>query len=275
MIKQLISILRRNHYGMQQQKVLPRRVNLEYWQGAVNYGDTLAPVIHRWMLARKGLTEDTPVKNSCHLLEIGSVLAIEKFDAVVWGSGVLGPQRCISLSNQRFYRKYDIRAVRGPWTRQLLMCNGYDCPEVYGDPGVLMPLIYQPPQTTKKYPVTVVCHYQQDPPPLPEGCNLLSIRTDDYQSFIDTIAASEKVISSSLHGIIMAEAYGVPAVMLRSGMESFLFKFYDWYHSTGRYDVRIADSVEQAMKMEPMPLPELDTMRQTLLDTFPYDLWED
>lgn len=46
-----------------------------------------------------------------------------------------------------------------------------------------------------------------------------------------------EVYSSSLHGIILAEAYGVPAVMFRSYDKSVDFKYLDYYASTGRYDV--------------------------------------
>ena len=52
------------------------------------------------------------------------------------------------------------------------------------------------------------------------------------------------------------------------------FKYYDYYYSTGRKDIKIAESFEEALTMEPLPLPDLSKMRQDLFDTFPYDLWE-
>lgn len=38
----------------------------------------------------------------------------------------------------------DIRSVRGPVTRNILMDLGYDVPSVYGDPAILLPLFYNP-----------------------------------------------------------------------------------------------------------------------------------
>ena len=87
--------------------------------------------------------------------------------------------------------------------------------------------------------------------------------------------SSKKVISSSLHGIILAESYGVPAVFLNEGLNDELFKFYDWYYSTNRNDIVIATNIKEALSLEPMKLPDLDDMRRTIIEAFPYDLWED
>lgn len=81
------------------------------------------------------------------------------------------------------------------------------------------------------------------------------------------------VYSSSLHGIILAESYGVPSVFLRQGMEEEMLKYYDWYFATGRYEVRSATSLAEAKETEPMKLPELEELREGLLQSFPYDLW--
>ena len=108
-----------------------------------------------------------------------------------------------------------------------------------------------------------------------ENVTLLDIKTTDFEKFIDTISSAEKVISSSLHGIILSETYGTPAVFLKKGIEAELLKFYDWYYSTERYSVQIASDIDEALKMEPMPVPNLDDMRNALIQSFPYDLWEE
>lgn len=91
---------------------------------------------------------------------------------------------------------------------------------------------------------------------------------------IDEIVSSEIVYTSSLHGIILAEAYGVPAVFFRGLNKRIDFKYLDYYFSTGRRDIVIAETFEEAKKMKPLPLPDLSKLRQGLLDSFPYDLWE-
>ena len=126
---------------------------------------------------------------------------------MIWGSGLLRGKDRYWWSS---LRKLDIRAVRGPLTRQALLKNGYDCPEIYGDPAILMPLFYQPVDQVKRYAFRVVPHmvFGSAYP------NVLSPHTADWKAFIDGLVQSELVISSSLHGIILAEAYGVPAILL-------------------------------------------------------------
>ena len=66
----------------------------------------------------------------------------------------------------------------------------------------------------------------------------------------------------------------MPAVFLAKGREDEMLKYYDWYYSTGRYNVKMAFSIEEAIDMEPMELPNLKGMQERLLKVFPYDLWE-
>ncbi len=192
----------------------------------------------------------------------------------MWGSGVLNLQQAAKIKHLSSYRDFDIRAVRGPLTKRALEAAGYKVPAVFGDPAIFMNEICQPTSTEKKYDVSVIFHFRYAREV--EGVHQISIETKDYQAFIDEIAASKKVISSSMHGIILAELYGVPAVFLCEDLEKEdIFKYYDYYYSTKRYNVKIASTVEEALAMEPMELPQnLDELRQGLKDSFPYDLWE-
>ena len=206
------------------------------------------------------------------LYAIGSILGFRCQDAVVWGSGLLSPRK--NILNRIKFSKLDIRSVRGPKTRDVLLGQGKNCPEIYGDPAILMPEIYRPKNTQKIHAVSLVLHYANKCAfSVPESINIVDIVTSDYQGFIDQIVQSSLVISSSLHGIILAESYGVPAVlMLKEGID--LFKYLDWYYSTGRYDVVIAHTLQEAMAVEPMPLPDLQEMREQLRNAFPVDLWK-
>ena len=138
-----------------------------------------------------------------------------------------------------------------------------------------MPLIYSPEKKARKG-VVLITHFLTSTDEYVGLDNVirLDIKTDDYKHFIDVISSAEKVISSSLHGIILAETYGTPAVFLKKGIEEELLKFYDWYYSTGRYNVKIASSIEEALQLEPMVVPDLKEMQRALVEAFPYDLWE-
>lgn len=276
MLGKIKQFVLRNHYNINGGIIERGRVNLEYWQKSTNIGDTLAPVICDWMLAQRGLRPDAKVKKTRHLLTVGSILAERRIpcDAVVWGTGIHYFSAVSKIAFWRKLRKLDIRAVRGPVTKTILACNGYKCPDIFGDPAILMPRIYVP-EGVKKVSgrTTLIRHFLSADLKAPADVEPLDTRTDDYRAFIDAICASEKVISSSLHGIILAESYGVPTVFLQENMSEQLIKFYDWYYSTGRTNIRFAYSVEEAMAMEPMPLPELERMRDGLMESFPYDLW--
>lgn len=243
-------------------------VNLNWWKqnGEVqNVGDWLSLIVVDHMKAQHNIHTDTAAKGTKHLYAIGSIIDGGYQDATIWGSGLHRGRRRYWW---RHLRKLDIRCVRGPETRSVLMDHGYACPEIYGDPAILMPLIYQPERVEKVYDYRVVPHmiFGTGYP------NALSPATNDWRAFIDEIVRSKLVISSSLHGIILAEAYGIPAILLHNNNLS-LFKYKDYYSSTGRYTFPIAQSVEEALSMTPAEIPDFTNMQKNLIDVFPVDLW--
>ena len=257
-------------------------VNLIYCKGK-NLGDELAPIIYDWMLQQKCIDKHQKTKKTYRLLTVGSIIGAEICDSIVWGSGIQMISGIEKLLSTRKYRKLDIRTVRGPLTLQAIWYSKYHDQETheivpFGDPAILMPLIYRNSSIQKKYDVSVVLHFSADKNDWKDEClHYINILTTDYKFFIDEICSSRKVISSSLHGIILAESYGIPAVFLNTGgqyVEGALNKFYDWYFSTNRWSVKMARSLEEALQMKPMELPKLDVMRKNIMDAFPYDLWD-
>lgn len=273
MIKRILRFLKRNRSSLCDKKTIPHKVNLEWWSRKDNVGDHLAVVIYDWITDYYNLDVNAQTSKTHHLLTVGSLIGMEYFDATIWGSGVHCLSTIRQIGKQSAYRKYDIRAVRGPLTRAFLIEGGYECPEIYGDPAILMPLIYSPEKTEKKYDVSVIRHLSKRDAPKKDGIHYIDIQTKDHTSVINEICSSKRIISSSLHGIILAETYGVPAVFLNDGMDKELYKFLDWYYSTNRYAVVIANNLEEAENIQPMPLPDLQAMQKGLLDTFPVDLW--
>lgn len=267
----LKSYIQRNHMILSDKsnRVKPNTVNLHWWKLSGEYqnvGDMLSPVVVQSLLEKNDIPASAPAVRTRHLYAIGSIIDGGYQDAVVWGSGLL---RGKDHYWWRRLRKLDIRAVRGPLTRQALLDNGYSCPEVYGAPAILMPLFYRPADTRKRYAYRVVPHmvYGSAYP------NFLSPHTASWKDFIDGLVQSELVISSSLHGIILAEAYGIPAILLNDH-DMNLFKYRDYYYATGRYEIPVAQSVEEALKLRPAPLPDLHTLREGLLASFPAELWQ-
>lgn len=102
-----------------------------------------------------------------------------------------------------------------------------------------------------------------------EKVKVIDMLTDNYEDVINEIVAAEKVISSSLHGIILAESYGIPAIYVKTGNS---FKYEDWYLSTER-EIRWVNSLEEGYKSEPMRLPNIKKLQENLFQSYPKDLW--
>lgn len=240
-------------------------VNLHYWKlnaNQENLGDYLSKIVVDYFKPQKKYRGGYK-----HLYAIGSILGFGCQKATVWGSGLLSPYR-LYLKRLKL-AELDIRSVRGPRTRNVLTELGIKCPQIYGDPAILMPYIYKPENLSKEYEISLITHFSDDSSY--DDYNRINMLTTNYQFVIDEIIKSKLVISSSLHGIILAETYGIPAILLNNGD---LFKYMDWYESTGRSDIKVAANIEKALNMEPMRLPKLEEMQEKVLNAFPKDLWE-
>lgn len=251
-----------------------------YNNSRYNLGDYLGFVVVEFMLEKRGLSLDSWVSKRKHMNSIGSNIFSGYQRTTIWGSGVHhvlsdGPNDGLRFLHRSLFRKLDVRAVRGPMTREILQKYGHKCPEVYGDPAILMPFIYQP-KVTETNEILVIPQYKTENRFRTEHPELkmITMNTNDYKSVIDAIASSKKVITSSLHAVILADCYGVPSVLYRGLSKKVDFKYLDYYASTGRKDIHIADTFEEASTMEPLPLPDLSSLQKGLMESFPYDLWD-
>lgn len=252
-------------------------VNIEWWSMRrsdclENVGDLLSTVIVNYMLSIRTKTM-RPSGNDRFFASIGSVLGMGINDTVVWGSGFLNDSPAQIIRPR--IKRLDIRAVRGPCTREVLLNRGYDCPEIYGDPAILTPWAY-PRKSECGNGVGLVCHYAADKSAFDccAGVQPISPLVSNFRSFIDEIISKELIVSSSLHGIILAEAYGVPAVLLADNRKNFdLFKYRDWYESTGRKCPNPAESIDEAIHQAHQRVPDLSDLQQGLLESFPYEIF--
>lgn len=237
-----------------------------------NLGDWLAVPIYDYMTQINHLDKNKKIRKTKHLYSIGSLIMMGHQDATIWGSGILFSEPPGYQWKRNSYRTLDVRCVRGPETIRRLKENNIDVSNCkMGDPGVLLPLIYQPQEYSAKKDYAVITHMSKRTSPTP---NEIEILTDDWKKTIDEIYNSKLVISSSLHGIILAEAYGIPAIMLDNTVKNDKFKYNDYYYSTGRYSYPIAANVDEALKMTVPDVPDLSGLQKNLLESFPVDLWE-
>lgn len=264
-----------------QDDYLGKNIYLHYWKistvyskytlGTENLGDYLSSVVVKHFLPK--FTEEHKNGKEKTLYAVGSIIGLRRQDAVIWGSGILSPTQSRLMRIKK--SKLDIRAVRGPKTRQELLKVGKKCPRIYGDPAILLPYIFTPKINYKKYKYTLIFNYDYADFKIPDipKLHILNILTKDYENFITDIVQSELIISSSLHGIILAETYGVKAILL-SNEKMDMFKYKDWYYSTNRKRITVAHSIEEAINIKAMALPDLSNMQKKLIKAFPKDLWD-
>lgn len=259
-----------------------KKVNLNYFSKEENIGDILSKIVVEWMLEKNNIIDCS--QKSRHLYAIGSIIDAGVQDATIWGSGLLDSNRFSRLFQGRIL---DVRAVRGPLTKCILIDKGYiknNDRIPYGDPAVLMPLIYSPDirKDKRKYKYSFIPHYTvlntlNFDEYEKKLIHIISTRTSDYRKFIDEICDSEFVISTSLHGLIIAETYGVPAVLMLSDGGESIFKYYDYYMSTGRVKPPIVRTCEEGIdlfKNECFPKIDFSKMRERLINSFPYDIYK-
>jgi pyruvyltransferase len=174
------------------------------------------------------------INNDTILIAIGSILQWATPQTIVWGSGFISLKSVIHAQPLKIY------AVRGPLTRQRVLDLGYECPEVYGDPALLYPRYYHPPQT-KKHKIGLVAHYidRHDAQfqRLIRSGKFLDINVKgNVNNVIAQINTCERIVSSSLHGLILADAYGIPSTWIKitDKVIGAGFKFRDYFASVGR-----------------------------------------
>lgn len=176
--------------------------------------------------------------NRPNYIVIGSTIdLIADKKSIIWGAGIID-SKTESLPEFR-----EIRAVRGPLTRRKLLDMGFDCPEVYGDPALLIPLYYHP-SIEKKYLLGIIPHFHdlekvRDQISGFDDIKVIDIRNyKHWHDFVDDILSCKSIASSSLHGLIVAEAYNIPNVWIefKNGLTRDHFKYNDFYASVGKYN---------------------------------------
>lgn len=181
-----------------------------------NYGDLLAKYLVEKISGKK-VEWVHPKKqpwykfHKLNYLTIGSIIHHASKDSIVWGSGI--------IDNIQPVGKADFKAVRGPQTRKFLMARGYDCPKIFGDPALLLPKYFYP-EVAKEYKIGIIPHYN-DYKEVAEDYKkesdiiVIDLMTMEVEDVTRQIMACKKIISSSLHGIIVSHAYNIPALWVK------------------------------------------------------------
>lgn len=214
-----------------------KRVRHENWGDDINYYFLREIVVRPLVLLnRTSLAVRLKLRN---YLVIGStidMLCCARTE--VWGAGIIDGNKPLKVKPRKVY------AVRGPLTRKKLLAEEVECPEIYGDPALLTPLYYRP-NKQKRYKYGIISHVSNQATVanlrmngkcISECADVQIINLGQYihwHDIIDQVCECESILSSSLHGLIIAEAYRVPNVWIEFGKPLIggHFKFHDFFMS--------------------------------------------
>ncbi|MDQ0504873.1 polysaccharide pyruvyl transferase family protein [Xanthobacter agilis] len=209
-------------------------------QSHVNLGDALSPV----MVA---LLSSLPVVHTSHSAKSSRMAAVGTIghmlrngEVTLWGTG--SSRYCnphVAPGEERITfapypgTRYRVAATRGPVSRALFGAENTLGPAVFGDPVWLLPQFYRPP-IAKKWDLGVIVHLSElngdglDTEVRPEllryhipedfrgSIHIIQTRTaisaDAMRERLDEILACRRLVSTSLHGMVFAESYGIPCL---------------------------------------------------------------
>lgn len=231
MAEKKINLFWYSHYNSMKPFPLLSKKRLRQFLGREkeNYGDLLSKYIVEEVSGAKTVWYRPRSGKERNVFAIGSILNFCDSESIVWGSGIISQSHKVANA--------DFRAVRGPYTRKRLIEMGYKCPEVFGDPGILLPYFYNP-DIKKKYKLGIVPHIVDFKKVASAFANsseveVINLNTNSIERTTKNILACEKIISSSLHGLIIAHAYNIPAVWVRfsNNLQGDDVKFQDYFAS--------------------------------------------
>lgn len=228
------------------------KIKLVYWDAYPNFGDALSPFIVRYFSKKEVIFKDTycgllsfvrqfvkslidfdftrlksiqyPFERT--LVAIGSMIRYGNPNSVIWGAGFMN-------QDEPFYGG-KVYAVRGKYTQMKIIDMGYKSTDVLGDPALLLPLIL-PPASNKNFDIGIIPHFSETDyfnKTFGDKYKIIDLGTRDIEGVVNEITSCNYILSTSLHGIIVAHAYGIPALWIKKGyIATDGIKFLDYFSS--------------------------------------------
>lgn len=209
-----------------------------YWalgSGKGNFGDALNPLV----FGRHGVELEWSEREDADLFAIGSIAELipGDFTGSVVGTGCMFPDP-VAFPDAR------VLALRGVLTARLAGMQ----PPLLADLGLLAPDLLSPRPRRRDIPVGTV---RAGGDPRPAMGVLLDPEAGDPVAMIETAARCQRIVSSSLHGLILADALGIVNMWDPWPVEV-TFKFRDYASAYGEriepYTWRVADQAQVARK---------------------------
>lgn len=225
-----------------------------WWERVKNFGDLLTPyLLPSWNV----VPVLTPAADAA-LVGVGSLIQQlpPTFSGALWGTGLI-EDRAVDLPGATAL------ALRGELTRDRL---GNPSVVALGDPGLLLGRVTR--RQSVRWDVGVVPHYVHRDDRVLAG---LVADFSDAVTVIDVqqhpravarrIASCRAIVTTSLHGLIVADAFGIPAVWVVMPKELYGgdFKFHDH------------ESVAAPSRPRGLRLEEITSLRAAVAAALPAD----
>ena len=189
-----------------------------------NFGD----IVGTWIIEKRyGVkcvwenSKDEPV-----LFTGGTQLVNSHLNAIICGCG-------FNNAEETCEPPYSIEFIRGKLTRKRLLEIGIECPETYHDYTYDLPEYFDADKLkTGQYNIGFIPHYIDKPyfnAVQQNGFHLIDVCAG-VESVVAEALKCQHIISSSLHGLILAHCFNIPFTWVSTinPIVSPEFKFHDW-----------------------------------------------
>ncbi len=287
-------------------KIAKNNINLYYWLDEPNFGDALNVEVTR-KLFHINVNKATP--EECEACFIGSLLDKFLYERVfrgkrarrlyaqppvqIWGTGFIieknGYIRRKYNLGEAFFRKAQVHAVRGALSRdrlsKILRKNLRDV--LLADPGLIGCDLIDWQQNEKVYELGIIPHYvEKDKPVWAElqksipSSIVIDMQADVYD-VLNTISKCKAVLSSAMHGLIVADGMHIPNMraILTGSLYGGEYKFNDYYSSYGltthpKWNLNeklfTQDDIQSIYDNYTISRELVDEKKEMLYKTFPY-----
>jgi hypothetical protein len=201
-----------------------------------NFGDALSPFTVAMLAGRRVRKVGSRVEMT-RMAAIGTIGQNLVHGRIhVWGTGFDTKRNPADPSIARYTKPQGtdlvVHAVRGRRSADVLRGEGVRAPDVFGDPGWFMPRFFPLKNRPKTHELGVVLHITelteqspagvalgeykryQVPPTLKRDVAIINTfaerSIEGLRRKVAQIVSCKRIVSTSLHGLVIAEAYGIP-----------------------------------------------------------------
>jgi len=199
-------------------------VDAWFFNKILNVGDLVGPYLLEKLSGKKVRKNIFGIQP--HYISVGSIFDQVTENSIVWGAGFM------KETDKLHCRPSQVRLVRGKLTKNKLP-SGITC--ALGDPALALAHYYSPHSNlSKSQLIGVVLHYSDEhlmtQIASQEGVKLINVK-QGVESFVDEISDCRYIFSSSLHGLVIADAYQVPNCWIKfdTCQRTDSFKYRDYY----------------------------------------------